>query len=272
MWWVSFQETGDFADIPHLFHFLELIMVFFAQKPNPDKVSHITFPQWKGDSWKGKNEINHNEWILKRMYPGVVFHDRDEEGPVAIIDRASLDGGNISKAWCKYIRHFDPYLWAKTLKIPKVPSRHPVVTYVSRQSARVRTLDPQVHENFVHSMSDIKGIEFVVVKMETLPFDKQFELANKTDLLIGVHGNGLSHAAFMRPHRNVIEIFVPGTIFEWDYYTLSKMMGHEYMCIFNSSPCLPHMFVKNRWARCTTCASIPIEPISAVIDQIKEEH
>lgn len=272
MWWISFRETGDFADIPHLFHFLELLMVFFADKPNPDKVSHITFPQWEGDSWKGKNGVNHNEWILKRMYPGVVFQERKDDREMTVIDRANLDGGNISKAWCKYIRRFDPYLWSRTLKIQHIPSRHPVVTYVSRQSARVRTLNPQVHENFVNSMMNISDIDFVVVKMEDIPFNEQFHLANRTDLLIGVHGNGLSHAAFMHPHRNVIEIFVPGTIFEWDYYTLSKMMGHEYMCIFNSNPCIPQMFVRNRWARCTSCTTIPMGPISAVIDQIKEEH
>lgn len=271
MWWVSFRETGDFADIPHLFHFLELLMVFFARKPDPDKVSHITFPQWENGSWKGKGGHTYNEWILKRMYPDVMFGEPKDDANLTIIDRAKLNHGNINKSWCKYIRHFDPYLWARTLKIPRNPSSKPVVTYVSRQGARVRSMSPHIHDGFVQKMMEIPDIEFITVKMEDLEFKHQFELANRTDLLIGVHGNGLSHAAFMRPHRNVVEIYTPGWAFQWDYYTLSKMMGHEYLCIFNNSVCMPHMFVQNQGIPCTHFARVPIEPISAIIDQIKEE-
>jgi len=49
------------------------------------------------------------------------------------------------------------------------------------------------------------------------------------------------------------------------------MMGHEYMCIFNSSVCIPQMFVKNKGFPCTQLAHIPMGCISAIIDQIKEE-
>jgi len=272
MWWISFEETGDFRDIPHLFHFLELLLVFFAKVPDPDKVSHITFPQWHGTSWKGKNGQVYNEWLLQRLYPGVVFGPRVEEGgDKVVIDRAKFNCGDINKTWCKFIRNFDPYLWTRTLVIPMNPSPLPVVTYVNRQNARDRKLDPHVHSKFIEYMLGIPGIEFIDIKMEDLSFDDQFALANKTDLLIGVHGNGLSHAAFMRPHRNVVEIFTPGWPFHWDYYTLSKMMGHEYMCIFNSSVCIPQMFVKNKGFPCTQLAHIPMGCISAIIDQIKEE-
>ena len=128
-----------------------------------------------------------------------------------------------------------------------------------------------IHANFVKEMLQIPDIEFINVIMEDLPFDKQFEIANKTDLLIGVHGNGLSHAAFMHPHRNVVEIYPTGWSFQWDYYTLSKMMGHEYTCIFNNNICMPQMFVKAMGAQCTHFTRVPVEPISAIIDQIKEE-
>lgn len=271
MWSVSFRETGGFADIPHLFHFLELLMVFFAKHPDPDKVSHITFPQWPGGTWKGKNGYTYNEWILERMYPGVVFQERTEDGDMAVIDRGKLNHGSINKSWCKYIRHFDPYLWARTLKIPRNPVALPVVTYVSRQGAKVRNLAPHIHEKFVKEMLEIPDIEFVNARMEDIPFEEQFALANKTDLLVGVHGNGLSHAAFMRPHRNVIEIFTPGTNFHWDYYTLSKMMGHEYACIFNDHMAVPQIFVKNKQVVCNQLTRIPTEFIEMVAEQIREE-
>jgi len=268
--WISLEESGNFADIPHLFHFLELLFIAFAKIKDHRDVTRISFPQWTGDSWKGKDGKNHNEWIIKNIWPNIEIGS-GMGTPDLVVDRALLDKTNISKTWAKYIRHFDPYSWSRALKIPSNPGKLPRVTYVNRQSSSKRKLPPNVHENFVKFMNTIPGIEFIDIKMEIFNWDTQVQVARGTDLLIGVHGNGLSHAAFMHPHRNVIEIFVPDTIFEWDYYTLSKMMGHEYMCIFNSNICLPQMFVKNRWARCTSC-SIPMEPISAVIDQIKEEH
>ena len=73
----------------------------------------------------------------------------------------------------------------------------------------------------------------------------------------------------MKPHRNVVEIFVPGITFQWDYYTLSKMMGHEYTCIFNGSPVLPYMFNLVN----STCQQddFPTDIIKGIVEQIKEE-
>ena len=268
--WISLEETGSFRDIPHLFHFLELLFVALCKIDNPGAVTRISFPQWPGDRWKGKNGVDHNEWIVKTIWPNAQIGP-GQGSPDLVVDREYLEASNMSKSWAKYIRRFDPYRWYRMVDIPIRPSRLPRVTYVNRQMAAARGLRIDVHNKFVKFMNSIPDIEFLDIKMENYNWKTQVEIARGTDLLIGVHGNGLSHAAFMHPHRNVIEIFVPGILFEWDYYTLSKMMGHEYMCIFDSRPALPQMFVNNRWARCTTC-DIPTDPITAVIHQIKEER
>jgi hypothetical protein len=105
--------------------------------------------------------------------------------------------------------------------------------------------------------------------MEDLSFEEQVKAIQRTDLLISVHGNGLTHSAFMKPHRNVVEIFVPGVQFIWDYYTLSKMMGHEYTCIFNGGPALPYMF--NLGNGVCQRDTFPMEILSGIIAQIKDE-
>lgn len=268
--WVSFEETGNFRDLPHLFHFLELLFILFTKLDNPGSVTRISFPQWEGDSWKGKNGIHHNEWIVRNIWPTIEIGSGTGI-PDMIIDRNYLEGGTINKAWAKYIRDFDPYKWFGYMSIPCSPKNLPRITYVNRQDVGKRMLPPIVHEQFVKYMNSIPDIEFLDIQMEKFGWDTQVQVARGTDLLIGVHGNGMSHAAFMHPHRNVIEIFVPGITFEWDYYTLSKMMGHEYMCIFNGTSCIPQMFTKNRWLRCSVC-SIPTDPIEVTINQIKEEH
>lgn len=62
--------------------------------------------------------------------------------------------------------------------------------------------------------------------------EEQLAIARTTDVLIGVHGNGLTHQLFMRPHGFVCEIFPhwkKGHHFDYQY--LAKMMGHEYLAV-----------------------------------------
>jgi len=115
----------------------------------------------------------------------------------------------------------------------------------------------------------MKGIKFLNISMEEYSFEEQVNFANATDLLVGVHGNGLTHAAFMKPHRAVCEIYPTGTEFQWDYYTLSKMMGHEYMCMFDGDVVPPSTFTLGR-APCTK-PGLWLTPIVGMITQLKEE-
>ena len=125
--------------------------------------------------------------------------------------------------------------------ISRPPGKLPVVTYISRQNSNRRLADHD-HEIIVKCLNGVDGIIFQEIVMENYSFEQQVQYMNETDLLLGVHGNGLTHAAFMKPHRAVCEIYPPGMSFQWDYCTLSKMMGHEYLCIFNGVPIPPCIF------------------------------
>ena len=282
---IEFKESGNFRDLPHLFHFLELVFVLITNFENLEdfsKVSKISFPQWNSSSWKGK-EHPHNAWIIASIFKNAkVYVTCTDSVPDITIDRADLDKAKINKSWAKCIRHFDPYLWSTALygKLPlaryrlleMTPSfeRKPVVTYISRQSAMRRTLDPRSHAKIIEFLGKDPRICFEVAEMEKLSWEEQVQLSKKTDLLIGVHGNGLSHAAFMLPHRNVVEIYTPGMQFHWDYYTLSKMMGHEYLCIFDNNIVMPQAFsIQNRI--CLKDDNIPIEAVEPIICQIIQE-
>lgn len=269
---LSFQETGNFRDIPHLFHFLELLFVFFAKYGNPLEVTQISFPQWPNGSWKGKGIHTYNEWIVKKIFPFATIFDKSPTPPDEIIDRETLDHAEINKSWAKWIRKFNPYAWAKAVGTldQSFPKTKPVVTYISRQGANTRRLHEKSHNNLVQYLQNLSNIHLNIVQMENLPWEEQLKISRETDLLIGVHGNGLSHAAFMHPHRNVIEIFTPGTTFHWDYYTLSKMMGHEYVCIFDNGPVIPQVFsIQNRI--CQKDDNICIDIIEPLISQIIQE-
>jgi len=271
------NESGEFKDIAHLFHFVELLFIGLVKLDfKVSDVNNICIPHWPDPSWKGK-EQKHNEWIINKIFPNVkVIHKIDETHENILVDRGQCEEGNImNKCYAKYIRMFDPYKWSSLLTISSQPSLKPIVTYIDRQSASRRKLPPDMHNKLIHFLYSQSDITFQPVKMEKLSFEEQVNVAQKTDLLIGVHGNGLTHTAFMRPHRSVCEIFVPGVPFIWDYYTMSKMMGHEYLCIFNSNPSLPYMFNLSycKFGGNVLCETCNFDPriLLGMISQIKEE-
>ena len=274
-------ESGNFKDISHLFHFIELLFVGLIKIEQngwtPHNITKVNIPHWPHVSWKGKVHP-HNEWILNRVFPSAhVVHTPYEPGPTTVVvDRADCPKGEVNKMWIKYMRYFDEWKWARLINpIPRDPAQSEnkvVVTYVDRQNdPKGRCLPTSVHDNLVKHFTTQPGIKFLHLKMENFKFQEQVNFMQKTDLLIGVHGNGLTHAAFMPPHSSVCEIFPEGMKFQWDYYTLAKMMGHEYMCIFNSMPTPPYMFNNIREIVCQTCQFDPCI-FSGLTKQIKEER
>jgi hypothetical protein len=90
----------------------------------------------------------------------------------------------------------------------------PVVTYISRQKSR-RRLTPDSHAKLVAALEEKAkkvGFELIVVEAERYTKEEQFAIAGKTTIMLGVHGNGLSHLLWMpaTPRSAVIEMFYHG--------------------------------------------------------------
>ncbi|RSH87846.1 uncharacterized protein EHS24_000364 [Apiotrichum porosum] len=121
----------------------------------------------------------------------------------------------------------------------------PVVTYIDRQKTARRLL-PDCHEDLVKSLQalhDNGDIEFVHAQMEFIERTEQFCLAARTDIMVGVHGNGLSHQLWMKPGSGVLEIMMPDSFLR-DYSILAELMSHEYYAVHNDTY-LP----RDKWRR-----------------------
>ncbi|KAF8224737.1 hypothetical protein L208DRAFT_1425748 [Tricholoma matsutake] len=119
-----------------------------------------------------------------------------------------------------------------------IKSDVPVVTYISRQGGARRLSDAD-HEGLVQSLRDLEseGICRVnVVRMETMSVKEQVAVASRSTVLIGVHGNGLTHEIWMPPssRSTVIEIFTPnGYLF--DYEILAQNLGHKHYAVWDDT-------------------------------------
>ncbi|KAJ7135780.1 hypothetical protein C8R44DRAFT_388680 [Mycena epipterygia] len=118
-----------------------------------------------------------------------------------------------------------------------VPKR-PLVTYISRQGSGRRLVEKD-HEGLVaalRALEDAGICEFQLAAMERLTLRDQIELVSRSTILVGVHGNGLTHQLWMppSPRSTTIEILVPnGYVF--DYEILARNMGHRHYAVWNDT-------------------------------------
>ncbi|KAF8996220.1 hypothetical protein BDQ17DRAFT_1226488, partial [Cyathus striatus] len=126
----------------------------------------------------------------------------------------------------------------------------PMVMYISRQDTG-RRLNDAAHEDLVDAMEKLEdeGVcIFVLAQMEYMSLQEQIELASKSTVIIGVHGNGLTHQLWMKPSPRsaVFEIMYPkgdvnGDVFKcftayvYDYEMLSRNMDHKHYAVWNDT-------------------------------------
>lgn len=123
----------------------------------------------------------------------------------------------------------------------------PVITYVTRQEWGRRMLKPEDHEGLVRALKRLereRGWEVNIVAMDKLTREEQFQLAGRTTIMMGVHGNGLTALLWMHPtpRAAVIEFFYPGGFAE-DYEWTARALGITHYGFWGgqhfSSPDLP---------------------------------
>lgn len=91
-------------------------------------------------------------------------------------------------------------------------------------------LKPEDHDTLVKELGELEkkyGWEVNIVAMDKLSRDEQIRLAARTTIMMGVHGNGLTHLLWMNnlnPRATVMEFFIPGGFAE-DYEYTARALG-----------------------------------------------
>ncbi|KAF8997469.1 hypothetical protein BDQ17DRAFT_1283867 [Cyathus striatus] len=114
----------------------------------------------------------------------------------------------------------------------------PVVTYISRQGGG-RRLIHEDHLGLVKVLRELEsdGIcEVNVAMMERMSMKEQIAAAARSTIIVGVHGNGLTHQLWMQPSLRsaVFEIWYPPS-YVWDYEMLARNMGHKHYGVWNDT-------------------------------------
>ncbi|AAW42198.1 expressed protein [Cryptococcus deneoformans JEC21] len=126
----------------------------------------------------------------------------------------------------------------KIMKEKEAEASKPVITYVSRQDWGRRMLKKESHDSLVKELHDLEekyGWEVNIVSMDKLTREEQIRLSARTTIMMGVHGNGLTHLLWMNgqnPRATVIEFFFPGGFAE-DYEFTSRALGIKHYGVWD---------------------------------------
>ncbi|KAL2813080.1 hypothetical protein BJX63DRAFT_421386 [Aspergillus granulosus] len=121
---------------------------------------------------------------------------------------------------------------------PDTPRDQPpeiVITFINRTSTR-RLINAE--ENFMHLESEIPRIRIQSVDFAAIPFAEQLAVAQQTDVLVGVHGAGLTHGIFLPPHSAMVEI-LPPKLDHKGFRNVAALLGHSYFSVHASQSVLP---------------------------------
>ncbi|TLS20890.1 uncharacterized protein PpBr36_10759 [Pyricularia pennisetigena] len=116
-------------------------------------------------------------------------------------------------------------------KIPRRRERaagsRPLVSFIIRKGSRhLLGLDTHLFAAVKARFGDVADLR--MVDFEGMPFREQVRAARDSDVLVGMHGAGLTHAMFMEEGRGALVEIQPDRLCHWGFRNLAKMTGHEY--------------------------------------------
>ncbi|TFY62377.1 hypothetical protein EVG20_g6724 [Dentipellis fragilis] len=209
------------------------------------------------DAGHWRDYASMNQWVLRTAFPSVKmefsqdWEDRVAMGVPLVFDRiliadraAAINGENFGRTQRTAAEPFalpgSPNWWSTyrnnviefsglNSSVGEGTRGKPVITYISRQGWGRRMLIQEDHERLVeelYRLRDEKGYEVNVVSMDKLSRIEQLQLAGRTTIMMGVHGNGLTSLIWMKPspRSTVMEFFFPGG-FAHDYEYTTRALG-----------------------------------------------
>lgn len=201
----------------------------------------------KGIDWKGPNQIN--EHLLKALFPNaqvltypeiVKMSHRNQVihmERVFVSDRArtrdSLQCTKINKflgAALPSLSNIALNSYAKKVwnyaGVCKEKREGIRVTYTKRSPPR--TFSKKVEAKMLKAIAALPGVTVDTVDFAKISFQEQIQVIANTDILLGVHGNGLTHLLFLPEHAAVIEVFPPNAS-ALDYRLLADARKLSYL-------------------------------------------
>ncbi|KAK4687900.1 hypothetical protein P7C73_g2208, partial [Tremellales sp. Uapishka_1] len=236
--------------------------VAFVQQFNKSEAP----PGSNGGQW-WEDTPGANKWYTEKIFPGVKIESQSTwqeradslqvyHIPLAVLaDRRGGHSGPSSawKPWGDVLRLPVSSDWLTTIRdrilnnysgpVPLKKGPLPKVLYLSRQDS-TRRLVHEDHDKLVLALEKLHkdGVAEVSIEMfgSHMPFEDQVAKISTVDVLLSVHGNGLTHILWMDPGRKAAVFeFQPVYCTITDYSPLAIAAGVQHYMVHDNSFCLP---------------------------------
>ncbi len=221
-------EPGAF----HYFHFMEAIIWLWTVQHaylGGAQPARIVFNML----WDNAQQNHVQRAVLAALYPGVPIGDPSWQWPqsfdnVLIYDRDSA-GMRLNKIVEAALGIARPHVIDMSRKTRRAVGGFdgrmvsPRILYVTRPPPRC--FSPEAESSLLaclQAYGPVTQIDFAA-----LPWEQQVRVVAAHDVLVGVHGNGLTNALWMRPGSLVLEFFSPGAR-HYDYQFFAELAGLTY--------------------------------------------
>jgi hypothetical protein len=106
-------------------------------------------------------------------------------------------------------------------------SNNITITFVDRKKSR-HLIN---HEAYLEELErKFEHVSVQAVDFASIPLKQQIQVAQQTDILVGVHGAGLTHGMFLPPRPAIVEI-LPGELQHKGFRNLAGLLGHSYCSV-----------------------------------------
>lgn len=221
----------NFEPVAHYFHFMEhLIGIWnFFTYQNPDNIKLILLAfetsTPEDNQWVGANQAsqtllkalfpNANIQLLKNMAANLTFKTNRIFVSSRLRSHGIPESGyhNMNGSSRFYYNHerleqMRDRLFTN-MNINMEPRSDTLrVTYCKRSTGRI--LDPALEHLLLDNLSRECNCCVKVVDFATISFHEQLRIIANTDLLIGIHGNGLTHLLLLPNKSTVLEYYQGG--------------------------------------------------------------
>ncbi|MCJ1327177.1 hypothetical protein MMC10_003844 [Thelotrema lepadinum] len=151
----------------------------------------------------------------------IIFPFPGETNPMWQVDwkAQSCDHSTLLNVFLKRVLHF--YTIKRNIKQDDSPL---ILTFIDRREKR-RLTDKEDYVEELKKMYPVVQIQ--TIDFAAIPFMEQLKIVVNTDILVGVHGAGLTHTLFLPPGSAVVEI-QPPDVSPKGYRSLAHLLGHHY--------------------------------------------
>ena len=221
--------------VHHYFHFIEALIWLVAlhrQFLPGATLTRIVFA-WPWDN-PGQNHVQRR--VLAAVYPGVAIADPGWSWPDAISDVLVIDRSWRQTGINKFLEAAMGFAspWAMLLgriardAVGVGEQAAPLgqrlrILHVRRPPPRALTA---AAETALLALLGEHG-EVLNCDFAAIPWEQQVRLSAAHDVMVGVHGNGLTNAVWMRPGGLVLELF-PDGVRHYDYQLIAELCGLGY--------------------------------------------